>query len=187
MTDHFRYVAGVYDRVIRPPDPERLMRIMKLPVAGPILDLGGGTGRVSSLLRSLVGGAVVTDFSLPMLRQTAAKGGLWPVRAVGEALPFPDGIFDRVLIVDALHHFRNQADAIRESLRVLKPGGRLAIEEPDIRRFVVRAIAFLERLFLMKSRFHEPHQIVALVEGQGLTARIEGYYFFRVWIVADKP
>ncbi|MCX5832931.1 MAG: class I SAM-dependent methyltransferase [Deltaproteobacteria bacterium] len=186
MTDHFRYVAGVYDRIIRPPDPERLIRILKLPVAGPILDLGGGTGRVSSRLRSLVGGAVVTDFSLPMLRQTAAKGGLLPVRAMGEALPFPDGTFDRVLIVDALHHFRNQKDAIRESLRVLKPGGRLAIEEPDIRRFVVRAVAFLENLILMRSRFYTPMQIMALIEGQGLTARIEGYYFFRVWIVADK-
>jgi SAM-dependent methyltransferase len=186
MTDHFRYVAGVYDRIIRPPDPERLIRILNLPVAGPILDLGGGTGRVSSCLRSLVGGAVVTDVSLPMLRQTAAKGGLWPVRAMGEALPFPDGTFDRVLIVDALHHFRNQRDAIVESLRVLKPGGRLAIEEPDIRRFVVRAVAFLEHLILMRSRFNEPRQIMDMIEGRGLTARIEGYYFFRVWIVADK-
>ncbi len=187
MTDHFRYVARVYDRVIRPPDPERLMRILKLPVAGPILDLGGGTGRVSSQLRSLVGKAVVTDFSILMLRQTTGKGDLWPVRAMGEALPFPDGVFDRVLIVDALHHFRNQRDAIGESLRVLRPGGRLAIEEPDIRRFVVRAVAFLENLFLMGSHFHEPRQIMDMIDGQGLTARIEGYYFFRVWIVADKP
>jgi demethylmenaquinone methyltransferase/2-methoxy-6-polyprenyl-1,4-benzoquinol methylase len=186
MIDHFRYVAGVYDRVMRPPDPERLKRILKLPVAGPILDLGGGTGRVSFRLRSLVGGAIVTDFSIPMLMQAAAKGGLLPVRAMGEALPFPDGIFDRVLIVDALHHFRNQGDAIRESLRVLKPGGRLAIEEPDIRRFVVRAVAFLEHLFLMRSRFHEPRRIMDMIKGQGFTPRIEGYYLFRVWIVVDK-
>jgi demethylmenaquinone methyltransferase/2-methoxy-6-polyprenyl-1,4-benzoquinol methylase len=187
MTDHFRYVAGVYDRVMRPPDPERLKRILKLPVAGPILDLGGGTGRVSSRLKPLVGAVIVTDYSMPMLMQAAAKGGLLPVRAVGEALPFPDETFDRVIIVDALHHFRNQEDAIRESLRVLKPGGRLAIEEPDIRRFIVRAVAFLERLFLMRSRFHEPRRIMALIESQGFTPRIEGYHLFRAWIVADKP
>ncbi len=186
MTDHFRYVAGVYDRFIKPPDPERLKRILRLPVAGPILDLGGGTGRVSSRIRPLVGKAIVADFSMSMLMQAAAKGGLWPVRAEGEALPFPDGTFDRVLIVDALHHFRNQEDAIRESLRVLKPGGRLAIEEPDITRLVVRAVAILERLFLMRSRFQEPRRIMALIEGLGLSPRIEGYHLFRAWIVADK-
>ena len=187
MTDHFRYVAGVYDRFIKPPDAERLKRILRLPVAGPILDLGGGTGRVSARLKTLVGKAVVTDFSMPMLMQAALKGGLLPVRAVGEALPYPNGIFERVFIVDALHHFRNQEAAIRESLRVLKPGGRLAIEEPDIRCLVVRAVAFLERMFLMRSRFQEPRRIMALIEGQGLSPRIEGYHLFRAWIVADKP
>jgi demethylmenaquinone methyltransferase/2-methoxy-6-polyprenyl-1,4-benzoquinol methylase len=105
---------------------------------------------------------------------------------VGETLPFPDGTFDRVLIVDALHHFRNQEDAIRESLRVLKPGGRLAIEEPDIRQLIVRAVAFLEQLILMQSRFHTPLQIMEMIRDQGVTAHIENYYFFRAWIVADK-
>ncbi len=187
MTDHFRYVARIYDRIIRPPDSERLARVLKLPVDGPVLDLGGGTGRVSSLLGTLAGAAVVTDFSMPMLRQAAAKGGLLPVRAVGEALPFSDGTFDRVLIVDALHHFRNQGQAIDEALRVLRPGGRLAIEEPDIGRFVVRAVAILERLILMRSRFHEPLQIIEMIGERGLPARIEDYHFFRAWIVADKP
>jgi demethylmenaquinone methyltransferase/2-methoxy-6-polyprenyl-1,4-benzoquinol methylase len=187
MTDHFRYVAGIYDRIIRPPDPDRLTRILKLTVDGPILDLGGGTGRVSSLIRTLAGAAVVADFSMSMLRKAAAKGGLFPVRAAGEVLPFPDRTFDRVLIVDALHHFRNQEEAIGESLRVLKPGGRLAIEEPDIGRPAVRIVAFLENLILMRSRFHTPLQIMKMIGDRGITARIEGYYFFRAWIVADKP
>ncbi|MGB4547922.1 MAG: class I SAM-dependent methyltransferase [Syntrophales bacterium] len=187
MTDHFRYVAGIYDRIIGPSDPGRLTRILKLPVDGRILDLGGGTGRVTYPLRTLAGAAVVTDLSMPMLDQAAVKGGLLPVRAVGEALPFPDGTFDRVLIVDALHHFRDQRKAIQESLRVLKPGGRLAIEEADIRRFIVRAVAFLERLILMRSRFYTPMQIMEMIEGQGLKPRIGDYHLFRVWIVADKP
>lgn len=187
MTDHFRYVARIYDRFIRPPDPGRLIRILNLPVDGPILDLGGGTGRVSSRFGTLAGAVVVTDFSMPMLRQAAAKGGLFPVRAVGEVLPFPDGTFDRVLIVDALHHFRDQRQAIGEALRVLKPGGRLAIEEPDIGRFIVRAVAILERMILMRSRFHAPLQIIQMIGDRGLPARVEDYHLFRAWIVADKP
>jgi len=39
----------------------------------------------------------------------------------------------------------------------------------------------------MRSRFHEPRRIMALIESQGFTPRIEGYHLFRAWIVADKP
>jgi len=47
-----------------------------------------------------------------------------------------DHSFDRVLMVDALHHVVNQAETICELYRVLKPGGRLVIEEPDLRNLL---------------------------------------------------
>jgi ubiquinone/menaquinone biosynthesis C-methylase UbiE len=64
--------------------------------------------------------------------------------------------------VDALHHVVHHADSAREMFRVLKPGGLLVIEEPDIRTFGVKLIALAEKLLLMRSHFLSPDQIVEL-------------------------
>ena len=65
-----------------------------------------------------------------MLAEARAKGTVAPVRGHAERLPFPDGSFDRILVVDALHHFCDQREAIGDLLRVLAPGGRLLVAEP---------------------------------------------------------
>lgn len=186
MFDHFDFLAPFYDRLIGPPDPARLRELLRLPTPGWLLDAGGGTGRVSSQLRPFVGRLVVSDFSGPMLRQARQKGPLWPTQVRVERLPFPDGSFDRILVVDALHHFHHQPAAIGELVRVLKPGGRLVIEEPDIHRFAVKLVALAEKLLLMGSRFHSPGEIRAMVAAHGLPARIETNGTFAAWVVADK-
>jgi demethylmenaquinone methyltransferase/2-methoxy-6-polyprenyl-1,4-benzoquinol methylase len=185
VPDHFDFLASFYERVIPPPDPAELTDLLRLPTAGIMLDAGGGTGRVSAALRGLVGTMVVSDLSHNMLRQAAAKGGLDPVRAHAEGLPFPDHSFDRVLVVDALHHFCDQRDALSDLLRVLKPGGRLVIEEPDNTRFAVKLVALAERLALMRSKFYSPEAIGDMIADHGHTAEILRDDKFRAWLVVD--
>jgi len=186
MFDHFDVIAPFYDRVIHKLDLKRLTDLLKLPTRGRMLDAGGGTGRVSSRLRSMIDEIVVCDLSLSMLRQAKNKGRLLTVQTHVEKLPFPNESFERIVVVDALHHFCDQRESIQELLRVLKTGGRLVIEEPNIDNFVIKLVALAEKLALMRSCFCSSDEIVDMIKDQGFNARVEsdGRFFF--WVVVEK-
>jgi SAM-dependent methyltransferase len=44
-----------------------------------------------------------------------------------ERLPWPDGSFDRLICINAIHHFGDKPAFIAEAFRVLRPGGRLLV------------------------------------------------------------
>lgn len=163
--DHFAVIAPLYARV-KYSKVDVLREVAELPVKGRLLDVGGGTGRVSSAIRDLVDEVVIADVSFGMLKETP-HAALQPVCGGSESLPFADNFFERVMMVDAFHHVTDQAESAREMFRVLhspdalsgKPGGVLVIEEPDIRTFGVKLIALAEKLLLMNSHFLSPHQI----------------------------
>jgi len=98
-------------------------------------------------------------------------------------LPLADNSFQRVIMVDALHHVIHHADSAREMFRVLKPGGLLVIEEPDIRTFGVKLIALAEKLLLMRSHFLAPDQIVDLFPEGEKTVRAEDG---NAWVIVKK-
>jgi len=183
---HFDLLAPFYDKLIGRPDLVKLRQLLRLPTRGRLLEAGGGTGRISAKLGPLVGEAILCDLSQPMLKQALTKGNISAVMGYSEQLPFPDGAFARVLVVDALHHFGHQVKAIGELLRVLKPGGRLVIEEPDINRWGVKLVALAEKLALMGSHFHSPLKIQAMIAAHGISAHVESDGGFAAWIVADK-
>jgi ubiquinone/menaquinone biosynthesis C-methylase UbiE len=129
---------------------------------------------------------IISDLSASMLKQAQVKGKLQPARAHAERLPFADASFDRVVVVDALHHFCDQRDAIGDLLRVLKPGGRLVIEEPDIHRLVVKFVALGEKLALMRSHFYSAERIRDMIAAHGYPADIERDGQFTTWVSVEK-
>ena len=185
MLDHFDLIASIYDRLIGPPDTGRLQQLLQLPTTGWLLDGGGGTGRVSSHLNALVDNVVISDLSERMLKKALVKQ-VCTVRAHIERLPFGDVCFDRILVVDALHHFCDQQEAIEDLLRVLKRGGRLVIEEPDFNHKGVKVLALVEKMLLMRSHFYAPQDIRGMIESQGYQATIEHDGRYTAWIVVDK-
>jgi demethylmenaquinone methyltransferase/2-methoxy-6-polyprenyl-1,4-benzoquinol methylase len=125
---------------------------------------------------------VIADVSMGMLKQTP-RTALKPVCSHSESLPFPDDFFERVIMVDALHHVIDQPASAREMFRVLKPGGRIIIEEPDIRAFAVKLIALAEKLLLMRSHFLAPSRISALFpEGSARIVTEDA----SAWVVISK-
>ena len=185
---HFDLIAPLYERFIPAPDPQRLISVLDLPSDGSIwlLDAAGGTGRVTEQLCPLVQRLVICDLSRPMLLQTRQKACVLPGQARVERLPFADNTFQRILVVDAFHHFGDQTGTAAELARVLSPGGRLVIEEPDIRRMPVKLIALGETLLLMGSHFRSPIWMRALLAGNGLETVIETEDA-TAWVIGTKP
>ena len=162
--DHFRIIAPFYDNVFGSGNHDKLLQLIGLPVQGVLLDAGGGTGRISQYIKDDVDRVIVADQSFEMLQQASQKEQLITTCSQTENLPFADKTISRIIMVDALHHVFNQNDTAKELWRVLDDGGRIIIEEPDIRNFGVKLLAFGEKLLGMRSHFLSPVKIANLFE-----------------------
>lgn len=168
VRSHFDLVARFYDRLLPYSGPEPLLKLLALRDGHRVLDVGGGTGRVAGTFGCECV-LVVLDASWTMAREATAKG-LPACTGWAERLPFADGAFDRLIMVDVFHHLQDHIAAAREVVRVLAPGGIAVIEEPDIRLRPVRAIALAERLLLMRSRFYSLEDMIAIFRSAGADA-----------------
>ncbi|KAI0174143.1 S-adenosyl-L-methionine-dependent methyltransferase [Pestalotiopsis sp. NC0098] len=115
--------------------------------APTILDVGAGSGSISASFAKIIGpgGGHVSavDVNPAMLergknllvdRYGVPVGENWVtfLTADGRALPFEDNSFDIVHCHQVLAHNKDQAEILREMLRVTKPGGVVAAREGDM-------------------------------------------------------
>jgi demethylmenaquinone methyltransferase/2-methoxy-6-polyprenyl-1,4-benzoquinol methylase len=184
--DHFDFLAPLYETFIPPKDPQEMWAFADLPAeGGALLDAGGGTGRVAQFMSGKANPIVVADLSCKMLAEARQKGNLRPVCSHTEKLPFPDEAFARIIMVDALHHVCDQRGTVDELWRTLQPGGRIVIEEPDLRFFGVKLLALAEKLALMRSHFLSPPRIAELFHYPDARVRIETSKF-SAWVIVEK-
>jgi SAM-dependent methyltransferase len=88
-----------------------------------VLQIGSGDGAFLPELSELADLVLHTDLDRRALKRSAVRGYEQGVIAAERALPFADGSFDLVCVVDTLHSAADEHGALREILRVLRPGG----------------------------------------------------------------
>lgn len=112
---------------------ERRLGLMRRYVAlegKRILDLGCGVGAFVRRLRQFSPYVYGVDVDA----ENVAKGGEEVPNlalAVGERLPFRDGVFDVVLLHEVLEHVTDDRATLREARRVLAPGGAVVVFCPN--------------------------------------------------------
>ncbi|NPA07143.1 MAG: methyltransferase domain-containing protein [Chloroflexi bacterium] len=176
------WVYGLLARYGHRARPGRLLRLATIQPKHDVLDLGGGAGRVARFIQARR--VIIVDPSLAMLTSGPNQAHVRRVQGFAEALPLPNHSVDRIIIVDTFHHIRGKEEALREVWRVLRPGGRLVIEEPDATRWVGRLIAWGERVLAMNSSFWPPEVIPRYLPDAKATIVRDAW---RAWIVLDKP
>lgn len=123
----------------------RVTELLRLAPGHAALEAGCGLGRDTEAMARQVtpgGYAVGLDLSQEMIGQATARTaslGLPLDFKVGSvmALPFEDASFDAVRVERTLQHLPDPAGAVAELVRVLRPGGRFAVLEPDWQTAVV--------------------------------------------------
>jgi SAM-dependent methyltransferase len=130
LAAQFAGVAAAYERgrpEYAPAVVGAIAAELQLPPGATVLDLAAGTGKLTRTLVS-AGLDVVAVEPQPQLREVlAASIGAERVReGLAEALPLPDASVDAVTVADAFHWF-DQARALSEIRRVLRPCGGLAV------------------------------------------------------------
>jgi SAM-dependent methyltransferase len=95
-----------------------------------ILDIGCGLGVYVRKFREFSDSVCGIDIDPKRLREGArTTPGL--MLAVGEHLPFRDATFDVVVLNEVIEHVTNDAETMRETERILRPGGRVVIYAPN--------------------------------------------------------
>lgn len=107
-----------------------------------LLDVGCGVGRTLLELSRVPGLSIGVDWAREdlhrgaywfqmMRREGSTQGCVYFMQGDATRLPFVDGSFDRVVCTEVLEHVDDDRAVLTELVRVLRPGGVLAIAVPD--------------------------------------------------------
>ena len=122
----FGGVAEAYDRG-RPSYPREAAKWLTTEEPRTLLELGAGTGKLTEQLVALGHDVHATDPDAAMLEILQARlPGVRTTEAVAEEIPGPDSVYDVVVGAQCFHWFDFDR-ALPEIVRVLKPGGSVAL------------------------------------------------------------
>ncbi len=110
-----------------------------------ILELGCGVSEHAGMFKRK-NFMVLTDITLSLLKRNDPDCGRLVCDA--QVLPFKDNSCDFIIYLGILHHLPDQLASLKESARILKPGGRIFIQEPH--RMSLNFIYYYGRRLFMR-------------------------------------
>lgn len=174
-------------------EARRLRRMGGKVNGAEVLEIGCGRGFGARLLFEEFGAGIVHAFDLDLRMVRLAHGYhirraprplFWVADAVH--IPVSDARYDAVFDFGALHHVVPWRDALQEAYRVLKPGGRLFVEE-ILDKYIVHPLFRRLLHHPQQDRFNRRQFTEALEQiGFDVIATEEKLQLY-AWFVADKP
>ena len=133
---------GVLDRVADEPPyaayKRRTMELLDPQPGGRYLDIGSGTGADALACAKRFNVEVVgVDSSRVMIEEATRRGLTEAVLGDAHSLPFPAESFEGARADRTFQHLADPVTALREMVRVVKPGGSIVVADPDYATQVV--------------------------------------------------
>jgi SAM-dependent methyltransferase len=99
-------------------------------IQGRILENGCGVGMYVEHLSPFGGKVIGLEYDLERAAE-AGENSAHIINAAGEFIPLPASTFDLILSHEVIEHVQDDRAAISETIRVLKPGGRITLFCPN--------------------------------------------------------
>ncbi len=177
-----QFAAVGYDRFGA---PEFIIDQAAGGLAGPVLDVGTGTGITARALAGRGLEVVGVDSSADDLQVAAAltedSGFAARIRyllADASSLPVPYGTFGAATAVDFLHHLDSGEPVLRELVRVVRPGGLIVLAD-----FSREGFDMVARIHAAEDRVHPEGQVTVdwataflATRGAVAVARASGHF-----------
>jgi demethylmenaquinone methyltransferase/2-methoxy-6-polyprenyl-1,4-benzoquinol methylase len=182
----------------------RVTKLVPCTAGGPILDLCTGTGDLAFAYDDACGGKVpivAADFCAEMLergvKKSERRGSTKRIKFIEadvQRLPFDSDSFEIATVAFGLRNVTDPEKGVAEMVRVLRPGGRLAILEFSKPRhwFFGRMYRFYFRFLLplvgqLFSRSRQsayrylPESVLEFPDGEALAERLRHHGLIDVW------
>lgn len=170
---HYRTDAEVFDYFETPPPIEgefwqrmhtALIKTLKLRAGMHIVDVGSGNGWVSQTLQGRNITVTSVDLSRSNIRRIRETYGTEGIIAVAGSLPVCDKSVDAVIASEVIEHLNDPQQAIREFIRIVKPGGRVVISTPYREKIKMNLCIHCNRLTPSNAHLHsfDENQLISM-------------------------
>jgi len=109
---------------------EMILLAAEKRLKGNVLENGCGVGMYVEHLSPFGGNVFGLEYDFERAHEAGQRSPKI-INSAGESLPYPTDTFDLILSHEVLEHVMDDVQAVREMLRVLKPGGRVVIFVPN--------------------------------------------------------